>query len=352
VSASKESVSVVLATFNGERYLREQLESLTAQVHMPAEVLIGDDGSTDSTVQIIERFITRSTFPVRLVRRKRLGYADNFLTTAQMATGSLVAFCDQDDIWHADKLTRIVEVFNNSPDIVLVAHHADVIGSDGAALGRTFPRPSRAGRYAQGSLPLAHYPGFAITVRRMVLDATDPDRRPDEKDERAGLMGHDPWTWMLAACLGDSVILEDRLVSYRQHDNLFGDLHVSVRERLRRAWATTSASYEKRAAQEMTKAEYLEGLAREWTHGTHVDWATVAQSRGADHRLLAVSASQRAQLYRSPSRIAAGRRLASMVRSGAYTSPEGNIAWRSIVKDGALLPIGYKKASPMTDATR
>jgi glycosyltransferase involved in cell wall biosynthesis len=341
MSRISDSVSVVLATFNGERYLARQLESLTTQVVGPMELVVGDDGSTDSTAEIVEDFARQAPFRVRLVRRNRLGYANNFVATARIASGSLVAFCDQDDIWHPNKLKRVIETFSASSQIVLVAHHANVVDSEEVPLGRTFPRPTRAGYYNCGSLPIVQYPGFTLSVRRWILESADPDGRPDEGDERAGLMSHDIWTWMLAACLGDAVILSDRLVSYRLHQNLFGDLHVAPRERLRRAIEADSHTYDNRAAREVTIAEYLERLAYEWTSRGHSDWAIAARYRADRHRRQARYASDRADLYRSPSRRTAATRMTRMVASRIYTSPDGGVAWRSVLKDVVRLPFGF-----------
>ena len=147
---------------------------------------VGDDASTDSTVQVVEEFSLSAPFPVHLtVRPDRIGYADNFLATARAASGSLVAFCDQDDIWCPDKLARVIDAFAGSPEVVLVVHHADVMDEQGHSLARSFPTPTSKGRYPPGALPLVQFPGFALTVRRELLEVADPDRRLNEGDPRA-----------------------------------------------------------------------------------------------------------------------------------------------------------------------
>jgi glycosyltransferase involved in cell wall biosynthesis len=346
------SVSVVLATYNGAAHLAGQLASLASQSLVPGELVVGDDGSTDATVGLVEEFARSAQFPVRLtVRSLRTGYADNFLAIARLASGSLLAFCDQDDVWHPDKLERVVAAFADSPGVVLVAHHADVVDHRGRPLGRPFPDTGLAGRYPPGGLPLAQYPGFALTVRRELLEVADPDRRPDQGDWRAGLMGHDAWLWLLASCTGESVILPDRLVSYRQHENLFGDSHVGFRERVRRARAADADTYVARAAGEAALVEYLETLSQAWAELARPDWASRALNRAARHRLLEARATERARLYDSPSRRAALARWAQMIRSGVYRSPgAAGTGGLSAAKD-ALRSV-LRTSSPTSDGKR
>jgi glycosyltransferase involved in cell wall biosynthesis len=98
-------ISVALATYNGARYLREQLESLVVQRVRPAELVVGDDGSNDDTPLILQAFAQTAPFPVRFMPKgERRGFADNFLGIAAACTHDLVAFCDQDDVWLPGKL--------------------------------------------------------------------------------------------------------------------------------------------------------------------------------------------------------------------------------------------------------
>jgi glycosyltransferase involved in cell wall biosynthesis len=77
-------ISVALCTYNGGRFLREQLESLASQSVLPAELQVGDDGSTDNTLEIVEEFARTAPFPVGIARNERqLGYGENFIQTAR-----------------------------------------------------------------------------------------------------------------------------------------------------------------------------------------------------------------------------------------------------------------------------
>jgi glycosyltransferase involved in cell wall biosynthesis len=95
-------VSVAMATYNGERFLPDMLESLAAQTRPPDELIVRDDASQDGTVGLLHAFARRMPFRVEVVAGdQRLGYAQNFVAASQACRGSLVFFADQDDVWRA-----------------------------------------------------------------------------------------------------------------------------------------------------------------------------------------------------------------------------------------------------------
>ena len=96
---SRLKLSVAMATYNGERFLEQQLLSIARQIRLPDEMVVSDDGSNDGTIDILERFATNAPFPVRIYRNLNpLGYGDNFLKAASLCDGDLIAFSDQDDV--------------------------------------------------------------------------------------------------------------------------------------------------------------------------------------------------------------------------------------------------------------
>lgn len=99
-------ISVVLCTYNGERYLRQQLDSLLGQTRLPDEIIAQDDGSTDHTLDILREYACRHPDFRILQNRGEHGVNPNFFSALRQATGDLIAVCDQDDIWVATKLER------------------------------------------------------------------------------------------------------------------------------------------------------------------------------------------------------------------------------------------------------
>lgn len=117
-------VSVVLAVYNGEKYLKEQLKSLMNQTYLIDEVLIGDDCSNDSTVIIVKEFINKNNLNnIWKIFENCLnkGYSKNFMDIINKATGDVVFFCDQDDIWMDDKIESMVNIMEANSDIQLLA---------------------------------------------------------------------------------------------------------------------------------------------------------------------------------------------------------------------------------------
>jgi hypothetical protein len=210
-------ISIAIATYNGEKFIREQLDSIARQTLPPAEIVITDDGSTDTTLKLIDDFSSDVPFPVRIFRNaSRLGYADNFLRAASLCTGDIIAFSDQDDIWLDNKLATCARLFSD-PGVVLVAHSAWVWVESGE---RTHRRPFY--RKTQILQPASTDPfgfplGFAMLIRRSLLQITTPAHRPHK------IAGHDQWFWLLAASIGKIATIAEPLVLYRQHQgNVFG----------------------------------------------------------------------------------------------------------------------------------
>ena len=103
------TVSVVMATYNGEKFIRQQIESILSQTYPVFEIIIQDDGSTDRTVEIAEEYAAKHSC-IRVVRNeKNQGWNLNFISAFRLAKGEYLAISDQDDIWYPQKLKREIE---------------------------------------------------------------------------------------------------------------------------------------------------------------------------------------------------------------------------------------------------
>lgn len=120
-------VSVILSTYNGEKYIEEQLESIRCQTVVPNEVIIKDDCSYDNTVNIVNNYIETKELGnwKVIVNDKNLGWKKNFVSLLEFATGDYIFFCDQDDIWHEDKIEKMVNCIIRNDNIeVLVSDYS------------------------------------------------------------------------------------------------------------------------------------------------------------------------------------------------------------------------------------
>ena len=118
----KPTVSVVMATYNGEKWIREQLDSIIEQTYPIYELIIQDDCSTDSTLNIIKEYEEKYAFIHVHKNKKNLGYSENFKNVTLKASGDYIALADQDDIWYPNKLERQIEAIGKS-DLCYAQHH-------------------------------------------------------------------------------------------------------------------------------------------------------------------------------------------------------------------------------------
>lgn len=212
-------ISIALATFNGAQFLQEQLASLVAQNFLPTELVVTDDGSTDETLAILERFAGVAPFPVSVHRNdQRLGYGMNFLKAASLCSVDVIAFSDQDDVWLPAKLERLRKAFGHL-QADFVAHAAEVTDARLVNMGKRYPNIGVDRCFASDEVREIFYPGFAIAVSRKFFGGVlDVISRPGFHVD-----AHDELLCGLAAVGCKRYELSESLVLYRQHGaNLIG----------------------------------------------------------------------------------------------------------------------------------
>jgi glycosyltransferase involved in cell wall biosynthesis len=327
-------VSVAMGTYNGARFLPEQLNSLEKQTRRPRELVVCDDGSTDATIAIIEDFSKRASFEVRLfINPRNLGWVENFLQCAARCKCDLIAFCDQDDVWAPEKLEKCAAAFADG--VLLVMHESDLVDGSLTPLGAQCPNLRRYGRH--GPLrtdPMLFGCGMALVVRKILVEHFGASAKPTNP-YRTGVMPHDQWMQFLARILGDVVYLPDRLAVWRQHgSNTVGAPQIdSGWRQLAQIRNTAADSYRGVGGILREWAECLSALS-EYPNLRH-DWA-LRLLRGVDfYKRLAVRYERRAVIYEPGGgihrRIGA---LASLAANGGYFGRDrGGLGARSLAKD-------------------
>ena len=134
MKATNSECTVVMATYNGAKYLAEQLDSLEQQTAPPARLIISDDGSSDDTKEISASYAKKAAFDVTLVDGPQQGYAENFWSAARLADTRYVAWADQDDVWHPQKIEKCVQALQGSA-ADFVSHAVMVVDSQLRPLG-------------------------------------------------------------------------------------------------------------------------------------------------------------------------------------------------------------------------
>ena len=115
-------ISIIISTYNGEKYIAEQLESLRCQTRQPDEVIIRDDCSTDATVSIIQDYISHHKLYTWSfsVNERNCGWKRNFYNLMHEASGDLIFPCDQDDVWFLDKIDNMAQIMENNLNIMVL----------------------------------------------------------------------------------------------------------------------------------------------------------------------------------------------------------------------------------------
>lgn len=214
-------ISVVMATYNGERFIERQLESIKNQTCPVDEVIIHDDRSTDGTADTVRRFIADNGLEnwKFSVNPENKGYCFNFYGAIAEAEGDIIFLSDQDDVWYPEKVQRMTEAMNKSSDIFSLACRYDVIDAHGRIIENA-NIPYLGDRFdgsideltADSFIGCSHVRGFSMAFRCDVkkylasLDLTS-------------LLAHDWYINMISTALGRACVLNEKLGAYRWHDN-------------------------------------------------------------------------------------------------------------------------------------
>jgi glycosyltransferase involved in cell wall biosynthesis len=197
-----------MATYNGEKYIRLQIDSILSQLEKDDELIISDDASTDSTVDIINS-IHDNRIRVCL-NNINIGYTRNFERVLKYAKGDIIFLSDQDDIWCQNKITTYLGYFNYYD---LIVSDAMLIDEYGNLLGNSFFMQRRPRKTLIGNLVKFGYLGCCMAFKKEVYIKALPF--PSNNI----LCTHDNWLFLIGCCFFKYKIIEDKLLLYRRHPN-------------------------------------------------------------------------------------------------------------------------------------
>ena len=209
-------ISIAMATYNGAKYIREQLDSILMQSIHDFELVVCDDCSTDETWSIIQEYASKDVRIQTFRNEKNLGYRKNFEGLLKLCKGELVAFCDQDDIW---KENHLQVLYDNIGDKAICTANAEIIDGDGIKMGFKLDDYTGLRCFSEDALKKAYvlfyyfnpFPGCNTMFRRSFLEKAYPI-----KDERIKL--HDAYACALACVSGEDIkYVNDITMSYRFH---------------------------------------------------------------------------------------------------------------------------------------
>lgn len=212
-------ISVAMSTYNGEKYIYQQLESIFNQTRQPDEVIICDDCSTDNTVAIINQYIKDNKLGYKCklyINESNLGYINNFKKSMSLTTGNYIFLADQDDIYYENKYEVMCNYLNNKNVLVVNANYEMIDENSNMIKGIRFRATNRSNRINKMSfesfLYNSNYPGFSMGIKRELLEEF-------LKLDFTDCYGHDILLNLLAIHLDGAYEINNILSKYRLHSN-------------------------------------------------------------------------------------------------------------------------------------
>jgi glycosyltransferase involved in cell wall biosynthesis len=252
-------MSVALCTYNGGRFLPDQLASIREQTRLPDELVVCDDASTDDTAALVREYADRVPFRVKVVvNPATLGSTRNFAQAIGLCTGDVIALADQDDEWLPPKLATLEAALQANPAAGFVFGDAEVVDEQlnplgyrlwqAIRFGRGEQQEFRAGKAFEGLLRRYRVTGATMAFRSSFRDLVLPI--PPE-------WVHDAWVALLISAVAPCVLVAEPLVRYRQHA---GQQHGGTKRGLHAQYA--AAKRLTREACAAVAARYAEALER------------------------------------------------------------------------------------------
>lgn len=202
-------VSVAMATYNGSTYLHEQVDSILANLRCNDELVIADDGSTDSTVSIIQQYEKRDSRVKLLPSKPHQGVISNFSYALGHVSGDIVLLADQDDVWCHNKVSTLVKLFKDHPSVSCVLHDVAVVDEQLQTVDKSFFRLRGSTPGCWRNILKNSYMGNAMAFRSTMLRhiLPIPDRVPM----------HDQWIGLINEIYGETLFYPQVLGLYRRH---------------------------------------------------------------------------------------------------------------------------------------
>ena len=213
---SINKISVCIATYNGEKYIVEQIESILTQLPDDGEIIISDDCSTDDTLNLINSFNDKR---ISIYKNESRNLIKNFENAIKHARGEIIFLADQDDIWALDKVKKMLEIFDKGFDIVV--SDCEIINAEYKVVVPSYFKAIDSGSgFIRNLVKRNSYMGccmaFRTTVKEMALPF--PEKIPM----------HDLWIGMLGEINYKPYFLDEKLVMYRQHENNASDTSLGI----------------------------------------------------------------------------------------------------------------------------
>ena len=210
---NKELVSIAMATYNGKKFLKEQLDSIYGQTYENLEVIVTDDCSTDGTLEILDEYSKKFGLKY-FANEKNVGPIKNFEKVMSLCNGRYIALADQDDIWFPEKIETLV---NNIGSYSLICSDAHLIDQNGNTIAKSFMKhsgiPARSGKPFNILLYNNFVTGCTTLLKKELLQKALPIPKKD--------IFHDWWLALVSLKMDGIKYLDIPLIYFRQHTGSF-----------------------------------------------------------------------------------------------------------------------------------
>ena len=200
-----KKISVAMATYNGEKYIKKQIESILINLKENDELIISDDGSKDKTLDIIKSIKDKR---IKIISGPKQGVIKNFENALNNCTGDYIFLSDQDDIWEKDKVKKVVPYLEK---YIAVVHDNETVLEDGTILFESWFKHRNSKPGLINNLIKNRYLGCCMAFKKELLDYALPFPNNIEM--------HDWYLGLIAEKKGKTVFINDKLIKYRRHEN-------------------------------------------------------------------------------------------------------------------------------------
>lgn len=199
-------ISVCMATYNGEKYIKEQLVSILKQIGPLDEIIISDDLSKDKTIEIVKGLNDQR---IKIFFNTNKGYTNNFQNSIKNASGDLIFLADQDDVWVDDKIQIMSDLLKKYDFVV---SNAQMVNKDLENLGATYFQLRGGGKSGfLNNLIKLQYIGCCMAFRKIILKKAFPFPK------KTTLCSHDLWIALISEFYFNTFVIQEPLLLYRRH---------------------------------------------------------------------------------------------------------------------------------------
>lgn len=200
-------ISVAIAAYNGEKYLHQQLMSILPQLGNNDEIIISDDNPKGATKASVDDLLNTDK-RIKYIAGPQKGVIKNFENAINFSSGDYIFLCDQDDVWHENKVKTVLEAFKD--DVLVVIHDAEITDAALNITNDSFMALNNSKSGILKNIIKNSYIGCCMAFKSDLKDYILPF--PDK------IPMHDQWIGIIGEAIGKTVIIKEPLIYYRRHD--------------------------------------------------------------------------------------------------------------------------------------